>query len=123
MIRRYCMTEQIDSGNRTIVVAPIFKLWTTDYKYFDILPNGDIVRLDQSDFRPSGQWKIVGITPNKGPIIPFDDLTADFVSTLKWQLKNGKARYSVVDYDHGTRRMWGNGISGIYFYKENERNK
>ena len=58
---------------------------------------------------PSSDWRLLGAVRynNFGHIVE----RADF-SELKnlngdWQYKNGKQKWHVMDYDHGSKRMWG----------------
>lgn len=69
----------------------------TTYK---ITPKGEIVRLDIKGFEPSGQWLLVGIrNPDTGIMIPFKDLFTKMPKDVfEWE---------IIDYDHGTKRVWG----------------
>ena len=74
---------------------------------YHILENGDIVRLDQKDFQPSGQWKMLGIHHVKrNEFIPLNFIEPD--ANFPWTYKNGNPQWTVVDVDRGTRRIWGN---------------
>lgn len=70
---------------------------------------------------PSEGWKFLGIQPvrNTYGYIPFKQITPEFLKTLDVLYKNGNPKYTVVDLDHGTTRVWGNtkvhGIKHIYF--------
>lgn len=84
---------------------------------YEVMENGDIVRLDMKDFKPSGQWKMQGlerITSNFGTtqFIPFRDLTPERITKIQKDLrfKNGQPKYTVRDVDHGTTRVWGEGL-------------
>jgi len=115
-MRRYQLNGQ--------TVLPLFKFWTTGngYEYYDVLPGGEIVRLDQADFQPSGQWLLHSIKAHREPTILFAELTAQRVQTLDLLTKKGKPRWSVADIDHGTYREWGNRpIVGFYFYSDHDK--
>ena len=83
---------------------------------------GDIFRIEQiNPLAPSGQWKLRGIVQPWGfgyrdrvsldGIAALDlDQTTDHKRGDRWTYKNGKPRYTALDFDHGTNRMWGGGI-------------
>lgn len=73
-----------------------------------IHPNGDVERTDML-LEPSGQWKMVGIQrTGRSKIIPLDLVTPEW--------KNLRGSYHLVDFDHGTLRIWGETITNITFY-------
>lgn len=83
--------------------------------YFDVTDDGNIIRLDQKDFKPSGQWKLRGIVDNRHRmVVHFPSLFNWLMMRPSLKLKNGKPRYHVADLDHGTNRVWGSGIIGIW---------
>ena|ERR1700677_2253702 len=97
----------------------IFRLSTAYGNYYDVTASGNIIRLDQPGFQPSGKWKLVAVVDRCGRTV------ARLADVLKWieskpdfNLKNGKPRYTVADFDHGTNRIWGNadyhGIRAIW---------
>jgi len=82
---------------------------------YHILENGNIIRLDQKDFKPSGQWQLRGICHiKKNWFISLADLFNGAFTGLELLYKNGKPQFTVADYDHGSNRIWGNsGVHGI----------
>jgi hypothetical protein len=98
---------------------------TTPYgdRYLINQSNGDITRTDISGFKPSGQWRMLGIEHvNRRDFIPLKLLTPANVKKLTLLYKNGYPQYTVRDWDHGTVRVWGNthyhGIKSITFPKK-----
>lgn len=85
---------------------------------YHVLANGNIVRLDMPGFKPSGQWKFLGLRhARRNLFIPFPQcFTAPLPHPLNW--KNGRAQWRVVDLDHGTRREWGGPVGALSFTKE-----
>jgi hypothetical protein len=104
-----------------------FRLYTRYGKSYLIHDNGNIERTDM-EFTPSGEWRLEGIRHvHRNEFYPFKDITPDLINSLTLLYKNGNPQYTVVDYDHGTRREWGNtkyhGISSISFDVEEENAK
>lgn len=98
----------------------MMRIMTAYGNTYRIKANGDFVRTDIPGFKPSGQWKLLGIHHVKMNVfIPFKSLTPARVSRLPLLYKNGHPQYTIVDLDHGTRRVWGNtqvhGIRSITF--------
>ena len=61
---------------------------------------------------PSGDWRILGAVRfnNFGRVVErigWDEL-AKRANTLDWQYRNGKQKWHVRDWDHGTERVWMN---------------
>jgi hypothetical protein len=59
--------------------------------------------------KASGQWRIIGavLYNNFGHIVARASLADILVGNIKnWQYKNGKQKWHVIDYDHGTNRIW-----------------
>jgi hypothetical protein len=69
----------------------------------------------------SGGWKMIGLV-RTGPgfafgtgLIPLADVSQCLKTGLKLQYKNGRPRFTVRDWDHGTVRTWGNTrYHGVY---------
>ena len=96
-----------------------------------VTPYGNRYRVDtrgriaSSQWGHSDDWIMVGIYPthpfvrNWKHLIRFEDLTEERIKQLDLRYKNGHPRYTVVDLDHGTRRVWGNtahhGIKYMYW--------
>jgi len=76
---------------------------------YQIAANGDITRLDICDFKPSGDWKMIGIEHVKRR----DFIALRYLIDGRFPLdnllyKNGNPQWTVRDKDHGTIRTWGN---------------
>ena len=90
--------------------------------HYKVDKNACIIRCDM-EMLPSGQWIFEGLehvkfTVKPGAFIPFKALTKDFVRDFNTCWKNGKPCYTVIDIDHGTRRIWGDGVSRIWYDDE-----
>lgn len=79
---------------------------------YRIADNGDITRLDMPGFTASGQWKFVGLVPvNSNRIaVRLADIDAAWLAGNPLLYKNRHPRYTVMDLDHGTNRVWGNTV-------------
>jgi hypothetical protein len=63
------------------------------------------------DYPFSGEWILSGIANVKSPnrrSFHLDDLWSMDLNKVQWRYKNGNPRYTVIDIDHGTTRVWGN---------------
>ena len=74
-------------------------------EYMDLYDNGYIGR---NNITPSGEWKVIEAIRfnnfgHEVERISFKDL---IYINKDWFYKNGKQKYHVVDYDHGTLRTW-----------------
>jgi len=73
---------------------------------------GWIGRKDQNTLsvtvNPSSYWRLLGAVRynNFGNIV--DRVGFNELKSLNgdWQFNNGKQKWHVMDYDHGTKRMW-----------------
>ena len=89
--------------------------------HYKVNEAGDIIRMDQKDFKPSGDWKFLGLRHVKATsnFLRFDQLTPEVIARIPLKYKNGFPQWTIEDLDHGTRRTWGNthvhGISEIWF--------
>lgn len=87
-------------------------LITTPYgNSYYVHDNGDIERTDMAH-TPSHQWKFEGIASThpfsnhiRRGLEGLEALASGEIDTL---YKNGRPRWTVADYDHGTSRVWGN---------------
>jgi hypothetical protein len=101
-----------------------FQLYlSTPYgNHYRIEANGNIVRLDIPGFKPSGEWRFLGLkSVRTRQFIPFASLTPEKVAQLNYKFKNGKPRWTVRDWDHGAIREWGNtdyhGVASLCYQK------
>ena len=86
--------------------------------HYKVDANACIIRQDMK-VAPSGQWIFEGLKHVKfREFIPFVALTKERVRDLNTCWKNGNPCYTVMDTDHGTRRIWGDGVSRIWFDKD-----
>lgn len=86
-----------------------------------ICPSGDhykvdkdfnIIRTDIKGFKASSQWKFLGIalvTSNRFAV-KADNIKSWLKKKQPLLYKNGHPRYTVIDLDHGTVRIWGNTV-------------
>jgi hypothetical protein len=101
--------------------AQPIKIRTYNGKYFIIHPDTSIERCDMQ-FTPSQTWTAKGIASTH----PFCRHWEPHFATLRAiadgkeepTYKNGKPRYSLVDNDHGTTRIWGDGIVAAWYAPE-----
>lgn len=94
---------------------------STPYRdYYTINSEGFI---SKEGVNPSGDWKLLGLMPVRCwqlyNMIPLRSITPEWIKTHDICYVNGNPRYTVVDVDHGTTRLWGNtkahGIRSIWF--------
>ena len=96
----------------------ILYVHTQSGKNFRVHPDGNIQRLDM-DHNPSGEWKMQGIIGVRYTLLHHmikfgtPELLVDDGKPRVWTYANGKPRYRLVDLDHGTTRVWGDGITEI----------
>lgn len=95
----------------------MYRIQTESLKYYNIHDNGNIERLDIKH-TPSNNWRCWGFCEIK----PFGHLgkritpaelleCSDYGHTT---FKNGRGKYYLIDYDHGTYRLWGDRITAIW---------
>ena len=76
---------------------------------YHVLENGNIQRLDGMHVANDG-WRILGIQHvRRNEFIPLSTLLhTQILGAIPRLYKNGKPQWTVVDMDHGTKRVWGN---------------
>ena len=81
---------------------------------------GEITRA-KCDWKFSGGWKVVALVRrnNFGHVVewvPFKDWAARLpeISEAGWHYKNGKSKWTMCDWDHGSHREWGCGVERVY---------
>ena len=89
-----------------------YVIYTANETYPVIKKDGKylITRQHSKDF--SGDWELVGILPIGAAlsrIIKPEDAIANITD---WKFKNGNPKYTIVDKDHGTKRIWGGTSNG-----------
>jgi hypothetical protein len=79
-------------------------------EYWKLHDNGQIERTcpDGYHVAPSEQWRVVGAIRrnNFGYTVERFTLADVLENKITWRHKNGKQRVHIVDFDHGTRRVW-----------------
>lgn len=100
----------------------MLRIRTKQGSYYDVTADGNIIRLDIPGFKASGQWRLTGIESTLGrrEYIPFDEIENWLKTKPTFLFKNGEPRYTIRDFDHGSIRVWGNGIAFIWPYEVTE---
>lgn len=97
----------------------MLRIKTQHGHYYDITSDGNIIRLDQEGFKASGQWKLIAIVSynwhQKRETIGFTSIGNWLAMKPQLLFKNGKPKYTVRDFDHGTLRHWGDGIVAMWW--------
>lgn len=97
-----------------IIVTQNLKYYIIDKKTLEITQYDANIPLNKHNF--SHNWKCLGFSR----ILPFNHLemmiSINKLYKLKDELKfkNGKGKYILHDCDHGTQRIWGDHIIGIW---------
>ena len=80
--------------------------------HYKIDKDFNIIRTDIKGFKASKQWKLLGLALVTGNSITVPAAKIKSWLKLKKSLlyKNGHPRYTGVDLDHGTTRIWGNTV-------------
>lgn len=90
-----------------------YVIYTNNETYPVIKKDGKylIARQHSKDF--SEDWELVGILPIGAAlsrvIKPEDAIT----NITDWKFKNGNPKYTIVDKDHGVKRIWGGTSNGV----------
>ena len=95
-------------------------------KYRIINRNREVYSVDESgaigrpklNLKPSGRWLARGLVRfnNFGHIVhtvPFSEWEQFIQSKPQWLYKNGRPRYYLADWDHGSDRICGSGVLGV----------
>ena len=90
-----------------------YVIYTNNETYPVIKKDGKylIARQHSKDF--SEDWELVGILPIGAAlsrVIKPEDAIANITD---WKFKNGNPKYTIVDKDHGTKRIWGGTSNGV----------
>ena len=88
--------------------------------------NREIWKVDQTgaisrpeiNLKASGQWLARALVRfnNFGHVVhtvPFDKWDEFIASKPQWHYKNGKPRYHLVDFDHGSERIHSRGVIAV----------
>lgn len=107
-------TNNIDiDNNDEFQDAEKYVIYTNNETYPVIKKDGKylITRQHSKDF--SEDWELIGILPIGAAlsrIIKPEDAIANITD---WKFKNGNPKYTIVDKDHGTKRIWGGAANGV----------
>lgn len=76
-------------------------------EYMPVSETGLIARQGSTEF--SEEWRLVGAVRlnNFGVTVEFVPFSGRLLQ-LPWQYKNGKQQWHIMDFDHGTKRVWMN---------------
>lgn len=90
-----------------------YVIYTNNETYPVIKKDGKylIARQHSKDF--SEDWELVGILPIGAAlsrVIKPEDAIANITD---WKFKNGNPKYTIVDKDHGVKRIWGGASNGV----------
>lgn len=90
-----------------------YVIYTNNETYPVIKKDGKylIARQHSKDF--SEDWELVGILPIGAAlsrVIKPEDAIANITD---WKFKNGNPKYTIVDKDHGIKRIWGGTSNGV----------
>ena len=89
-----------------------YGVYTQSRRYYIVDEKNRIIRTDMK-FTPSESWRCAGFCMAK-PFGRFGGLESiEAVAGKEMRYKNGKGKYFLVDYDHGTPRMWSDRIIGV----------
>ncbi len=85
-------------------------------EYYTLHENGIIERRD--GFPPSGQWRVTGAATFNNFGYEVKRYTLEQILTapesVPWKHKNGKQRTHIIDYDHGSQRLWASPDHTVY---------
>ena len=92
-------------------------------EHYKVNEKGQIIRQDRLFHYPTKNWKLEGIGHvRRKEFIHFSHITPSLIKELTLLYKNGYPQYTIIDYDYGTLRRWGNtnyyGIRYLYFDAE-----
>lgn len=83
----------------------------TSTETFTVDDTGNIHRPQLKGFKPSGQWKFIGLRRYNNFGNPVEYRGFELLKVYPptdLRFKNGKPRWRVCDLDHGTQREWHN---------------
>lgn len=79
---------------------------------YNIDKSFNIIRTDIKGFKASGEWKLIGIADVRSMklVVSANRIKVWLKSKKPLLYKNGHPKYTIIDFDHGTTRVWGNTI-------------
>lgn len=89
-----------------------YAIYTDNEVYPVVKRDGKYLITRQHSKEFSGDWELVGILPIGASLSRM--LTPEYAiaNIVEWKYKNGNPMYTIVDKDHGTRRIWGGKSNG-----------
>ena len=102
-------------------------IYTDSGKYYYIIEKGGKSCIIQADrYRKHGenaiseQWHLKGFSEilpfnNLGSVKSIEALSKEATDKYGYcKFKNGRGKYALIDYDHGTTRIWGDRINSVW---------
>jgi len=94
-----------------------YRLINKNREVYEVEDAGEIGR-PKINLKPSGQWRAVALVrfSNFGQVVqrvPFEDWEEFVKQDVLWRYKNGKPRYFLEDWDHGTVRLQTQGVVDV----------
>lgn len=98
-------------------MSKILHIRTPAGRVYDVSTKGELA---VTGVPYSGDWLFLGLKHVRyNRVIHVDEITEDFIDNVQLRYKNGNPKYTVLDRDHGTVRMWGNtkynGVSSLWY--------
>lgn len=101
----------------------ILEFRTEHGDYYRVTEEGYIRRMDMPNMAPSSQWRFEGLKHCRKRLVltrsqvrrmfgPEPSIMGEITPPLLY--KNGKPQWRVIDFDHGSYRVWGEGVTAIY---------
>ena len=91
------------------MIKGIKEVATESGRYYKINEKNQIIRTDMP-FTPSDSWKLVDF------IDRYDRTVEPKHGECRY--KNGRGKFWLVDYDHGTYSVWGDRIVEVWYREE-----
>jgi hypothetical protein len=91
----------------------MLKILTDNGHVYNINEKNQIIRTDM-EFTPFDSWRFIKLIDRYHHEIEIDRIN---IHSTKLQYKNGKGRAWLIDFDHGTRRIWGDRIRHVWNFK------
>lgn len=113
-----CVGITLSSGSTFTMNEPVvFRIVCKSGKWYETDAFGCVLRCDNglnkigTSMRERSSWRILGLVPidnfgHVGRMLYLDEVAELPAGSLLY--KNGKPRYTLIDVDHGTRRIHGN---------------
>lgn len=94
-----------------------YRIINKNREVYEVEDTGEIGR-PKINLKPSGKWHARALVrfSNFGQIVqrvPFENWDQFVKQNVDWCYKNGKPRYFLEDWDHGTVRIQGQGVVNV----------